>query len=206
MDETREHVFARAGLAGDDDGRIEPGGCLRQFDDAAHHGALINDRGRFIFVGCRLTHDRAQAGVLFDEPAFLVGLENDGFHLIERRGLRQIIVSAESHGFDASRERCIGCEHDNFGRVFHRFNLAQRVEAGDAAHLNVEKNDIEVSLLERLQRLFAARKRGRFDLKLAELVNDQVSKDLVIVHHQHTNLTAHASFLLAPKNSPQRKI
>jgi hypothetical protein len=161
MNETREHVFARARFARDDDGRIEPRRRLGNRDESAHRLAGVDERRRAFFSrrAARAMRHRSQRSVLPDEPPLLLSLANDRFHLVERGRFGEIVVSAESHRFDPGAERSVRREHDHFGRIVELSDLAQGVEAGHAGHADVEHNDIVVRRPQRFESIFARSRR-----------------------------------------------
>ncbi len=155
-----------------------------------HRRALVDGRGRLVVRG--RAHDGvAQRDVLPDEAALLVGLADDGLDLVERGGLRQVVVSAEPHRLDAGRERRVGGEHDDFGRLFEAADRAQRVEARHPRHADVEEHHVEVALRERVQSLLARRRRGRVEPHPPDLIRHEPAQHRVVVNHHHANLAAH---------------
>ena len=57
--------------------------------------------GMGLLAGAGRMGHRSQRGILLHQASLLISLSQYGFHLVQRGGLRQIIISAMSHGFDA---------------------------------------------------------------------------------------------------------
>ena len=103
-----------------------PRGCFGLRDKRLNRAAAVNEFGGALFR--TPLHGGAQARVPAHEPPLLVRLANDGLHLVERRGLGQVVVGPTAHRFDAGRERIIPREHDDFRGVLKLLYLPQRVE------------------------------------------------------------------------------
>src|SRR5437588_459305 len=189
VDEAREHVLAHARLAGDDDGRVGARRRLGERHQVSHR--LTPEDGRRLRVLRGRAHGVTQGGVLPDEAALLVGLADDRFDLVERGGLRQVVVSAEPHRLQPRAERGVGGEHDDFGRVFELAYLAEGVEAGEARHANVQEHHVEVVLRERVERLLAGGRRGGVEAHARDLLRQEPAQHGVVVHNHHADFSAH---------------
>ena len=126
------------------------------------------------------------------EAAVLDGLLDLELHLLDLERLLHVVEGADLHRLDRRVHRAERGHQDHRRRRMERLGGAQHVEPVAAAHLQVAQHDIELSLVQLLDRDVAVRRLIDFVMRVGQRADDAAPQRIVIICHQNP---AHCSAL-----------
>ena len=156
MDVAGQKFLAGARLAGDQHvavGRRDLRGGLQQL---LHHRVLGDD----LDLALELLDLLAQLGVLLLQRHLLQGRPDGLPDIVEVERLGDVIVGALLHRLDRRGDGGVGRDHDDLGIGIQLPALLQDLDAVDLLHLEVRQHDVELLLVQKLQRVGAAERAG----------------------------------------------
>ena len=162
MDRARHQLLADAALAAEQDGDVAVGDLFDDGGDRTHLLAVAPDRP--VLVVAELLAEFAQLG---DEPVLLDrvldrDVERDFPETLGIVGFDDVIGGAEPDGLDDRRRLIASREHDDLGFRTRGLERAERGQAVEARHHDVEQDDVGCfGLLHRGEQLVAARVAAR---------------------------------------------
>jgi len=129
--------------------------------------------------------DRVPVGLLRGFELVLLGDQAEGLpHLLDTERFAEVVERAEFHRVDRGFDRGKTGHHDHERARPALADLAQQFEPALARHLQVGEYEVDLVVLERLDRLQDRRGSGRHVAVLPEEVGQFVPEDGVVVHDQ----------------------
>ena len=188
MDGARDELLAGAALTEHQHGRIGRRHPIEDPEHVVHPRAARQESAE----GLRAGRVGAERHVLAEQLGLLRGLAHDHVELLDLGRLGQIVVGAELHGLDRSRDLLKAREHNHLGRLGNPREVAQHLQAFLLGHPHVEHDDV-------VRRLSNALERGDTVLGTVHLVtappklaDDELPQVPLVVGHQDADLAAHS--------------
>jgi hypothetical protein len=138
-----------AALAGDQHGRLARRHLIDDLEDALHRWARADDVARRHAIA----NPRAQLASLAPQRLLLEHLVEHDHELVEVERLGQVLGGTGAHRIDGRRHRTERGHHDHRGRVLHRAELLDQLDAIHAGHLEVGDDDVRSEALVLAERL-----------------------------------------------------
>ena len=177
-----DQFLARAGFAANEHRRVALRHLLDEVEHALQGGARADDLVELVDVLLRA----AEVVEFVLQPLHLERLLDLDFHLLDLERLLHVVEGADLHRLDR-RVDVAECGHQDDGRRgVHRPRRAQHVHAVAAAHLQVAQYDIEVALVQALDRGIAIG--GLLDLvsRICQTARQTAAQRIVIVRNEYS--------------------
>src|SRR5439155_1630422 len=173
-----DQLFAGAVFAGDEHARRGGRHLLDALDHALHGPA----RAHHLVLG---VHLGLEPHVLAGEVYVLEGVAQREQDAVRVERLLEEIVGAELGRFDGGLDGAVARDHHDLRARVELAQLAQRLEAVHALHLDVEQHEVGPELGVEAQRLGAGGARAHFEVLVLEQLGQRLTDALLVVHDQH---------------------
>ncbi len=176
-----DHFFAGAAFAGQQDGGVAFTHRIHRLQHSAKRRAFPDqaiELGMFIELGtqpCVVAHDVAK----------LQSLGHGDVQLVDIEGLGNVVVGAVTHGLHGIFHGAVGRHHDHRQLRVAHLDLGQQLRAVHAGHAPVADHQVDVLLLQHLERMQAIAGDKHLDMVLAQGRRQQIAELGLVVDHQY---------------------
>ena len=192
MDGARDQLLAGAGFAGDEHGGAARPGAVHKGQHVADGPAAPDD----LVLAVAFLKAFAQKLVLPVRPGQLGGVLDGQQQLVVGKRLGDVVEGPVAHGFDGAFDGPEGRhdQHRDVGPVL--LDPLQHLAPGDAGHLHVGDDDIDLGFLKEGERGFRVVQRGHGVPRLGQqrFQNEQVV--FLVVNQQQVYLVVHENILV----------
>ena len=193
VDRAGDQLLAGARFAADQHRRVALRDLLDDREHRLQRAARADDPVEVVDVLLRVP----EVLDLVLEAAVLDGLLDLELHLLDLERLLHVVEGADLHRLDRRVHRAERRHQDHRRRRMQRLRGAQHVHAVAAAHLQIAQHDVELSLVQLLDRDVAVRRLIDFVMRVGQRADDAAPQRIVIVCHQNP---AHCSAFLVETN------
>ena len=188
VDGAGDQLLAGTRFAANQHGRVALRDLFHDVEDALQRRARADDAVEFVDV----LLGAAEVIELVLQAPHLERLVDLDLHLLDFERLLDVIERPALHGFDGGGDGAKGGHQDDSRGRVQRTSRAEHVEAVAAAHFQIAQHDIEIAVVQPLDRRISVRRFFDIVAGIGEATHEAPSKRVVIVSDENS---AHLRFV-----------
>src|SRR5688572_23836217 len=196
-----DQLLAGAALTENQHRRIGGADTLDEPRDV-FHGAARSHEAPATMAGCELL---AQSLELGEQTLLFERTPDDDVELVEAEGLREVIVGAAPYRVERRIARALPGHDDDRCASIGFLNLVHGLEPADAGQVDIHQNQVELLVLEGVERLFGAALHADEVLLLLQRLLQEALHLRVVVNHEQLMRGGHASAVPIGRAPPSQQ-